>query len=305
MRRCFLWSGCINFPARSCARHPSWRWQRRTRFSPCFSQAFFHLLTVGCCTSVCRHASATLRASSNPRHEFLGHERAALLADAGNDPQNFLRNLPQFPSGWFQQNPLEFIASIANQWVAESQICLQLGREKLGFGRRQPMEQALFFADMLSTGNTVPFFRCGTSGVIQSRTATLGRDAQGRIISITDGGVRLDIVYDAQGHVASATQTAQDCDGEEPFQQAARSSKFDSFRSMSVRYIQLRAELLPYGKKLADGVATPEERRVHNRIEEAMGAEFRRLNRYMWDNRWTDEDRAAMGWILYGAQQPK
>ena len=231
--------------------------------------------------------------------------RAALLADAGNDPQNFLRNLPQFPSGWFQQNPLEFIASIANQWVAESQICLQLGREKLGFGRRQPMEQALFFADMLSTGNTVPFFRCGTSGVIQSRTATLGRDAQGRIISITDGGVRLDIVYDAQGHVASATQTAQDCDGEEPFQQAARSSKFDSFRSMSVRYIQLRAELLPYGKKLADGVATPEERRVHNRIEEAMGAEFRRLNRYMWDNRWTDEDRAAMGWILYGAQQPK
>ena len=140
--------------------------------------------------------------------------RAALLADAGNDPQNFLRNLPQFPSGWFQQNPLEFIASIANQWVAESQICLQLGREKLGFGRRQPMEQALFFADMLSTGNTVPFFRCGTSGVIQSRTATLGRDAQGRITSITDGGVRLDIVYDAQGHVASATQTAQDCDGD-------------------------------------------------------------------------------------------
>lgn len=93
--------------------------------------------------------------------------------------------------------------------------------------------------------------------------------------------------------------------GEEPFQKAARSSKYDSFRSMSVRYIQLRAELLPYGKKLADGVATPEERRVHNRIEEAMGVEFRRLNRYMWDSRWTDEDRAAMGWILYGAQQPK
>ena len=80
MRRCFLWSGCINFPARSCAGHPSWRWQRRTLFSPCFSQAFFHLLTVGCCTSVCGHASATLRASSNPRHEFLGHERAELAA---------------------------------------------------------------------------------------------------------------------------------------------------------------------------------------------------------------------------------
>lgn len=93
--------------------------------------------------------------------------------------------------------------------------------------------------------------------------------------------------------------------GEEEFQKAARSSKYDTFRSMSVRYIQLRAELLPYGKKLAEGAATPEERRVHNRIEDAMGVEFRRLNRYMWDSRWNDQDRAAMGWILYGAQQPK
>ncbi len=148
---------------------------------------------------------------SNPARNA---RRAALLADAGSDPQNYLRNLPQFSAGWFQQYPGEFIASIANQWVAESQLCLQLGRQRLGLGRRQPIEQALFFADMLSTGNTVPFFRCGVSGVIQSRTATLVRDAQGRIISITDGGVQLGITYDAQGHVASATQTAQDCDGD-------------------------------------------------------------------------------------------
>jgi hypothetical protein len=140
--------------------------------------------------------------------------RQALLADAGNDPQNFLRSLPQFGWGFFAQNPGEFIASLANQWVAESQLCLQLGIERLAAGRRQPLEQALFFADMLSTGNTVPFFRCRLAGVIQSRTATLGRDAQGRIISITDGGVRLDIGYDTQGHVASAVQTAQDCDAD-------------------------------------------------------------------------------------------
>jgi hypothetical protein len=25
----------------------------------------------------------------------------------------------------------------------------------------------------------------------------------------------------------------------------------------------------------------------------------------MWDSRWDDKDRAAMGWILYGGQQPK
>lgn len=138
--------------------------------------------------------------------------RAALLADAGNDPQNFLRDLPQFPAGWFQQNPGEFIASIANQWVAESQLCLQLGRHKFLLGRRQPLEQAIFFADMLSVGNTVPFFRSTVLDVIQTRTATLTRDAQGRITSITDGGVRLNIGYDAQGHIVMAVQTAQDCD---------------------------------------------------------------------------------------------
>jgi hypothetical protein len=138
--------------------------------------------------------------------------RATLLAEAGDDPQNYLRDLPQFPAGWFRRNPGEFIASIANQWVAESQLCLQLGRHKFLLGRRQPLEQAIFFADMLSVGDTVPFFRSTVLDVVQTRTATLTRDAQGRIASITDGGVRLDIGYDAQGRIASAVQTAQDCD---------------------------------------------------------------------------------------------
>ena len=43
----------------------------------------------------------------------------------------------------------------------------------------------------------------------------------------------------------------------------------------------------------------PEERARHNRIEEAMAQEFRPLNAYLWDDRWTEEDRAAMGWILF------
>ena len=36
-----------------------------------------------------------------------------------------------------------------------------------------------------------------------------------------------------------------------------------------------------------------------------MEAEFPRLNRYMWDDRWTEQDRAAMGWILNGPFQQK
>ena len=88
--------------------------------------------------------------------------------------------------------------------------------------------------------------------------------------------------------------------GEEPFQKLARDSKFDAFRAKAARYVQLRAQLLPLGVKLAEGTATPSERALHFRIEDAMAEQFRPINRYMWDTRWTDLDRAAMGWILHG-----
>jgi hypothetical protein len=91
--------------------------------------------------------------------------------------------------------------------------------------------------------------------------------------------------------------------GEEPFQILARSSKFDEFRRKAGRYIQLRGELLPYGKLLAEGAATPSQRATHNRIEHAAELAFKPLNAYMWDERWTEADRAAMGWILYGSMQ--
>jgi len=87
--------------------------------------------------------------------------------------------------------------------------------------------------------------------------------------------------------------------GEEPYKKHAESPRFVEFRRMAGRYIQLKRELLPLGRKLADGTATPEERALHNRIEEAMAQEFRPLNAYLWDERWTEADRAAMGWILF------
>jgi len=86
--------------------------------------------------------------------------------------------------------------------------------------------------------------------------------------------------------------------GDASYQKLARDRKFDEFRRMAARYVQLKRSLLPYGQKLAQGVATPEERALHNRIEDAMAVEYPRLNRYIWQDRWTDDDRAAMGWIM-------
>lgn len=87
--------------------------------------------------------------------------------------------------------------------------------------------------------------------------------------------------------------------GDEPYQRAARDRRFDEFRAKAARYVQLKKKLLPLGKKLADGIATPEERALHNRIEDALAVEFKPLNAYLWDSRWTEADRAAMGWILF------
>lgn len=89
-------------------------------------------------------------------------------------------------------------------------------------------------------------------------------------------------------------------DGEEPFQKLAKDARFDPFRRMCARYLQLKRELLPYGMRLADGTSTAEDRARHAKIERAMEGEFPRINRYMWDDRWTELDRAAMGWILSG-----
>lgn len=93
--------------------------------------------------------------------------------------------------------------------------------------------------------------------------------------------------------------------GEEPYKQLALDPKFKPFRAKAARYVQLRQQLLPLGKKLADGTATPAEREQHFRLEEAIAEQFRPLNRYMWDDRWTTLDRAAMGWILHGGATPK
>jgi len=102
-----------------------------------------------------------------------------------------------------------------------------------------------------------------------------------------------------------APAPAEVVDGTAEFQKLAKDKKFDDFRRMCGRYLQLKTALLPYGKKLADGVSTAEDRAMHAKIERAMEAEFPRINRYMWDDRWSESDRAAMGWILNGPFQQK
>ena len=91
--------------------------------------------------------------------------------------------------------------------------------------------------------------------------------------------------------------------GEEPYQKLARDRKFDEFRRRCAPFVELSAEMLPLGEKLADGSATAEERAEYFRLEKRADQLFKPLNAYMWNERWSEEDRAAMGWILYGGVQ--
>lgn len=93
--------------------------------------------------------------------------------------------------------------------------------------------------------------------------------------------------------------------GDAPHQKLAQDRRFDGFRAECARYHQLRQALLPYGQKLADGAATPDERRQHDRIEAASKAEQQRLSRMMWRGGLTAEDRAAMSWIMFGPTAAK
>jgi hypothetical protein len=43
----------------------------------------------------------------------------------------------------------------------------------------------------------------------------------------------------------------------------------------------------------------PRSATLHNRLKDAIAVEFKPLNRYLWDERWSEADRAAMGWILF------
>lgn len=137
--------------------------------------------------------------------------RDALLADAGNDSMNYLRSM--FTAGFFATNPQEFMASIANQWVSEGYLVMRLGRTRFAAGRRQPIEQALFMADVFANGATTTFFRGSATAGPVARTVQLTRDGAGRIIALRDGTTTFQFAYGADGHVSSVTEASDDCNG--------------------------------------------------------------------------------------------
>jgi hypothetical protein len=140
------------------------------------------------------------------QNSTLNARQAALISAAGRDPVNYLRSM--FNEGFFVDAPQEFFASISNEWFTDSVKTLELGLVRFDAGRQDPINQALFFADVYSQGGDSTFFyKTDLQGTIDRQTVPLHRDDQGRIDRILLGTHWYAFTLDAAGDVTAYTVT--------------------------------------------------------------------------------------------------
>ena len=131
----------------------------------------------------------------------LDNRLVELREQAGNIDLQYLRS--QVGATFFQSAPQEFFASITNQWATSSEATIDLGLHRFDLGFSEPLNQALFFAEVFSeAGQTTRFHRIDAAGAQTSTTIPLLRDEQSNISTLFFRGNRYDFQRDASGDVA-------------------------------------------------------------------------------------------------------
>ncbi|MGC8979808.1 InlB B-repeat-containing protein, partial [Caldisericum sp.] len=135
----------------------------------------------------------------------LRKEREKYLNRASNNHLNYLRSA-NTEDGFFIKNPLEFIASIGNQWFCDTWNTLDLAIKRFEEGYKEPINQFLFFARALSLDtNVVPFYYREQSGTKLLKTDVyIVKDLSNRIVKLFDTRNKsvYDFVLDSQGAVS-------------------------------------------------------------------------------------------------------
>lgn len=133
--------------------------------------------------------------------------RDTLRNQAGSVDLQYLRNM--VGGVFFQQNPQEFIASISNQWFTDSKQTLALGLQRFDQGYSEPLNQALYFADLYSReGTTSRFYQIGSDGVVRLENVVLKRDYYGRIVELTYGGFKYSFTLNHLSNVTAYIKVA-------------------------------------------------------------------------------------------------
>jgi hypothetical protein len=158
----------------------------------------------GYCVVVAHEVNHVVDAYAVWPDAVLGPRRDALIAAAGNAHMNYLRSM--FADGFFVENPQEFFASIANQWFTDSAKTIELGLVRFDAGWLEPINQALFFAEVYSTGtNTTLFYTLDAAGALARQVVPVGRDAGGHINELAYDGQRYSFTLDEDGDVTAYT----------------------------------------------------------------------------------------------------
>jgi hypothetical protein len=119
-----------------------------------------------------------------------------------------------FPDCTFVSAPQEFFASISNQWFADSEKTVELGLVRFDAGYLDPINQALFFAEVYSLGGDSTFsYHITPAGNISRQTVPLSRDEHGHINELVMGGLRYSFERDEAGNVVAYGVTAA-CPGD-------------------------------------------------------------------------------------------
>lgn len=139
-----------------------------------------------------------------PLHPDLQARRPVLLAMAGCDAINYLRN-----DCGIQEAPQEFLAGLMNFYGTYTINALRLAMKRLQVDHTpQPLNQFLYLAEIYAQGsNRVPFYDSTGEGKVIRYDVPAARDQYGHLNQLTVDGQRFAFVLDADGNVQSATVT--------------------------------------------------------------------------------------------------
>ena len=161
-------------------------------FSDTFSQIISHELN---------HSVDAFMSNHNPQ---FAKTRQTLLQAAGLVDNQYLRS--QVGGAFFQDAPQEFFASIGNEWMANSEWVFTLALSRFNQGFKEPLRQAIFYADAYSAGTaTTWFYKKPFQMPITAMPVSVTRDAQNRIIGLQSDTTLYSFVWDATGQIQSVS----------------------------------------------------------------------------------------------------
>ncbi len=105
---------------------------------------------------------------------------------------------------FFLDAPQEAFATLANQYVTDSQLMFELARTRWEAGHRAVIDQFLLIVDYLSEGGmNVPVYRLERGGRLQVGSAHITRNQAGLIASLTTTSTEARFEFDDEGLVTS------------------------------------------------------------------------------------------------------